>query len=322
MLLNLWNSNGLVRDFIQLYNLTGEQMCNILRRLHCDPERDNVRIFCEETEIKLDEIDVSHTVEFLGKIVSTTIDDFECLKQMGIVPLDFLLENDTPISRHLKKYQIEIKPSMHTLIYKEKAFYLPCREEECSWCAYDDEQCRYSGQRYKDIWCSYLSAISTLATKLYRDNAEIELFLLAPKDNMLSYSTVQKYPEIFVTIEHFIRSWFGENLGIGNEWAELKQHTYIATVCVKYDEMSYRTNYISAADGADANDILGRYDNFCGEKYDWVDQVPDCFWDNIWLINTCLDLIYSCGEATQSICAGIKHDIVFPYADLEIDLIR
>lgn len=320
MLLNLWDRDSLIQSFIELYNLTGEQICNILRRLHFDAARDTVSIFCEETEVKLDEVDIAHTIEFLGKIVSTTIDDFECLKQRGLVPLDFLLENDTPISQHLKKYQIEIKPSACELFYMGTPFHIPPYKENCRWCAYGDEQCRYSGERYKDMWCSYLSAISPLATKLYSDNSEIELFLIASENNMLSYSTVKKYPEIFVTIEDFIKDWFGKSLSIGDEWTKLKQHTYIVTVRVKYDDMSYRNNYISG-DGGDANNTFLRYERFCCKKYDWVDQVPDCFWDNIWLINICLDLIGSFGETNQSVCAGIKHDIVFPYTDLKIDLI-
>lgn len=321
MLLNLWDKDRIIQDFMELYNLTGEQMCNILKRLHFDTERDNVSIFCEETEIKLDEVDIAHTIEFLGKLVSTTIDDFECLKQMGLVPLDVLLENNTPISQHLKKYQIEIKPSTYELFYQGTPFHIPPYKEDCRWCVYGDEQCRYSGQRYKEMWCSYLSAISPLATKLYSDNSEIELFLMASESKMLRYSTVKNYPEIFETIEDFMRSWFGKDLSIGNEWTKLKQHTYIANIRVKYDDMSYRNNYISGDDGADANDVFWRYEEFCCKKYDWSDQVPDCFWDNIWLIDICLDLICSFGETSQSICAGIKHDIVFPYTDLKIDLI-
>lgn len=122
MLLNLWDSDVLIRDFMKLYSLTEIQMCNILKRLHFDTEQDNITIFCEETGNKLDEIDVAHGIEFLGKIVSTTVDDFKSLRQIGLATLDVLLENDTPISQHLKKYQIEIKPSTQELFLKENGF--------------------------------------------------------------------------------------------------------------------------------------------------------------------------------------------------------
>ena len=90
MLLNLWDSDVLIRDFMKLYSLTEIQMCNILKRLHFDTEQDNITIFCEETGNKLDEIDVAHGIEFLGKIVSTTVDDFKSLRQIGLATLDVL----------------------------------------------------------------------------------------------------------------------------------------------------------------------------------------------------------------------------------------
>ena len=318
MVLNLWDNGKLIQQFVELYNLTGEQISNILERLHFDTERDNISIFCEETGIKLDGVDVVHCVEFLGKIVSTTVDDFKHLKQVGLVTLDALLENDSPLSRHLKKYEIEIKPSTHEMFYRGKRFYIPSYNEDCEWCAYGNNLCRYSQQ--KDTHCSYLKAISPLATKLYEDNSEIEMFLIASEEEMLKYSTVRDYPEIFLTIENFTEEWLKIHLDIGNEWADSKQ-SYIVTVPVKYDDISYRNDYISNNDGNDANDVFWKYEKFCIKTYDYLEQVPKCFWDNIWLINICLDLIHSLGTTSEMICAGIKHDVVIPYDRLKIDLI-
>lgn len=269
----------------------------------------------------MDETDVVHGIEFLGKIVSTTVDNFEHLKQVGLVTLDVLLENDSPLSHHLKKCEIEIKPNTHELFYKGERFYIPSYGKDCEWCVYGDEQCRYSDQRYKNMYCPYRKAILSLSTKLYCDNAEIEMFLAASKSEMLEYSTVKNYPEIFVTIEKFISEWFNSTLKIGAEWAKIKQYSYIITVPVKYNNISYRKNYISSNDGADANDVLWRYQKFCNEVYAYAEQVPTCFWDNVWLISICLDLICSPGEISNFIYAGIKHDVVIPYDRLTIDLI-
>lgn len=321
MLLNLWDNDSLIKDFMELYKLTGTQMCNILKRLHFGAEEDCVIIFCEETEIKLDEIDVAHDIEFLAKIVSTTVDNFESLKQIGLVPVDVLLENNTPISQHLKKYQIEIKPSTHELLYKGESFYIPAYEEDCKWCAYGDKQCRYSGEKYKDLFCAYLKAISPLAVKLYRDKSEIEMVLIASEEEMLNYSTVKYYPEIFSTIEAFMNEWFGKNLSIGGEWSQAKQSSYIATVRVKYSDTSYRSNYIDGDDGGEANDIFWRYENFCRKTYDYAEEVPTCFWDNVWLIHTYLKLIRFFGETGESIYAGIRHNVIIPYNCLKIDII-
>lgn len=316
MLLNLWDRGKLAQKFMELYSLTGIQMCNILRRLRIDAEIDIIRIFCEETEIKLDEIDVVQNLEFLGKIVSTTVDDFKFLKQEGLVTLDVLLENDSPISQHLKKYEIEIKPSTHEMFYKGERLYIPFYNKDCEWCAYGYNQCKLSKN-----FCPYRNAISRLAIKLYTDNSEIEMFLMKSKEAMLEYSTVRNYPEIFFTIEDFVEEWSKTHLNIGNEWADIKQHSYIVTVPVRYNDLSYKNDYIDNNDGNDADNIFEEYKGFLSKTYDYLEQVPKCFWDNIWLINICLSLICPLEEAVKSICAGIKHDVVIPYDRLKIDLI-
>lgn len=321
MLLNLWDNSELALKFMELYNVVGIQMCNILKRLHLDAEQDNIEIFCEETGIKLDTIAVTHDVELLGKIISTTTDNFTYLRQTGLVSLDILLENNSPISQHLKKYQIEIKPSTHELFYKGKRFNIPSYGEECECCVYGDMQCKFSHKRYKDMYCSYLKAIRPLAIKLYSDNSEIEMFLSAPKEDMLECSTVKRYPEIFVTVTNFVKDFFGKQLSIGAEWEKIKQNSHIINIPVKYDHMSYRSNYIDSNNGKDANNILSRYGHLCAETYDCIEQVPKCFWDNIWLITVCLDLIREFGETRESIYAGIKHDVHIPYDNLHIELI-
>lgn len=84
MLLNLWNIDMLTKSFMNLYNLTGSQIGNILRRLHLNNNSDCVSIFCEETGMKLDEVEVSDDVEFVGKIVSTTTDNFSYIKNLDL----------------------------------------------------------------------------------------------------------------------------------------------------------------------------------------------------------------------------------------------
>lgn len=84
------------------------------------------------------------------------------------------------------------------------------------------------------MYCPYLKAISHLSTKLYSDNAEIELFLVASREEMLSYSRVKYYPEIFDTIETLMKKLFKKELKIGDEWKNQKQTSYIVALNVKY----------------------------------------------------------------------------------------
>lgn len=321
MLLNLWDIDMLRKNFMNLYNLTESQMCNILRRLHLNDNSDSVSIFCEETGMKLDEVEVANDVEFVGKLVSTTTDNFSYIKKSGLVPVDVLLENESPISCHLDKYQLKIIPSEHKLFYQGKRFYIPACGEKCKWCASGEGGCRFVNEKYKDIYCPYLEAFLPLSSKLYYDRSEIELFLLASTEEMLGYSTVKDYPEIFLTIDDLVKKLFHKELNIGSKWAEQKQHSYIVTVDVKYNDMSYRSNYISGTDGRNATDIYLEYEQFCFKPYDYAEEVPKCFWDNIWLIRTCLDRLCSPDGIYNEICAGIIHNVKIPYDKLRIDLV-
>ena len=321
MLLDLWNKETLTQSFMELYNLSGIQMCNILKELYFNSNQNSVSVFCEKTGIKLDELDVANGIEFVGKIVSTTIDDFSCLKQVGLVPIDVLLENDSPISQHLKKYGIEIKPSSHKLVFNGKQFFIPRNGTDCKYCAYGDERCRFDDKKYKDMYCPYLKAISHLSTKLYSDNAEIELFLVASREEMLSYSRVKYYPEIFDTIETLMKKLFKKELKIGDEWKNQKQTSYIVALNVKYENMSYRNGYIRGTDGWDAINTYSNYEKYCNNVYDLTEDIPKCFWDNVWLIQTCLSVICSFGNSSDQICAGVKHNVTFPYNKLKIELI-
>lgn len=317
MLLDLWNIESLTQRFMEVYNLTGIQMCNILEQLHLNPNLDSVSIFCEETGIKLDALDVANNIEFVGKIVSTTTDNFDYLKQVGLVPVDFLLENDSPISQHLRKYGLEIKPSEHKLIYNEKIFYIPSDVTDCKCCAYGYTKCRFED---KELFCTFLRAIYMLGIKLY-NNAEIEMFLIASKDEMLRYSTVKEYPEILYTIDSLMKNFFKKELGIGREWAKQKQTSYIVTINVKYNDMSYRSGYIDFKCCSDAVDTYYKYKKYCINAYSYTEQVPKCFWDNVWLIQTCLNTICSHGKISGKICAGVKNNVKFPYDKLKIELI-
>ena len=322
MLINLWGEH-LSTEFMELYHISSTQMCNILERLAVDEGKDNIAIFCDETGLKLDEINVvDNELEFLGKIVSTTIDDCNHLKKNGLIPIDVLLEQHSPIQQHLKSHHIELYPSTHELFYMGKRYFIPSFGQDCDWCAYSENECRYAKSQYKNISCPYLNSISRLGTKLYSDNAEIEMFLVSPREKMLSYSTVSKHPEILYTIEKFIADFFMKSENICLTWKNKKQYSYIISCQVKYEDMSYRGEYVDSHCVSEALNIFSDYEKYCKKNYCDINQIPKCFWDNVWIINTCLSVIGSFGEIHSEIYAGIKHEIEIPFDKLSIEIIQ
>ena len=324
MLLNLWDSCNLTIGFMELYNITAVQMSNIIKRVHENEEQDYIITFCQETGIKLDEVDVFEDLMLVGKIVSTTTDDFKFLKQEGILPIDILLEHhSSPLYQHLKNYQIEIIPSKHQFIYKGKSYYIPSYNQKCEWCIYGDKECKYEKEE-KYLNCYYREAIHILSTKIYSDNLGTEMFLYSPKEEMLSYSMVKNYPEIFYTIERFVSSFFKYGLNLGSSWASSKQNTYIISFPVKYNNLYYQNGYIDSCSRNvfEVQDVFDTYKQFCGQDYYNPKQVPKCFWDNVWLISTCINIISFNGTHSDYICAGLKHDHTIPYSDLDIEIVE
>ena len=85
--------------------------------------------------------------------------------------------------------------------------------------------------------------------------------------------------------------------------------------------MTYKNRYTCGRDGADATDMFLRYEGFCRGEYDCAEEVPARFWDNVWLINVCLDLIRRSGEASSEVCAGVKRGVAFPFDEMHIELV-
>lgn len=320
MLINLWNNKELTQCFMQIFNISTNMMDRIISRQSLNNEEPYIVSFCEETETKLDSVNYTNDLVFLGKIVSTTIDNCNCIKKLGLVPIDFLLENDSPLRRFLIKHHIIIAPSKHEYTYKNNHFYIPSYNENCKQCIFGDEECRYSNYNYKDFVCEYYYAVQSLSTRLYSHRSDIEMFLYASSHDMLTYSTVNRFPEIFLNIEKLILEGFGTSLNLGNEWKEQKQYSYIVTLPINYSDMSYRDEYISGSD-ADAFSLLSQYVDYCEKSYYDPEEVPSCFWDNIWLLNTCLKRICYPDKSSGYMCAGMKHNVLIPYNKLDIEKI-
>lgn len=320
MLINLWNDKELTQCFMQIFNISENLMKRIISRQSLNNEEPYIVSFCEETGTKLDSVNYTNNLVFLGKIVSTTIDNLNCIKKHGLVPVDFLLENDSPLSSFLKKYHITITPSKHEFTYKNHHFYIPSYNEDCKQCIFGDVECRYSSFNYKDLACEYYKAVQSLSTRLYSHKSQIEMFLYASNHDMLTYSTVNRFPEILINIENLILKGFGTPLNLGNEWKEQKQCSYIVTLPINYTDMSYREGYISGSDG-DAFSLLSQYGDYCEKTYYYPEEVPTCFWDNIWLLNTCLNRICYPDMSVGYMCAGMKHNVFIPYDKLDIEIV-
>ncbi|MCR5653709.1 MAG: hypothetical protein K6F88_07910 [Ruminococcus sp.] len=192
--------------------------------------------------------------------------------------------------------------------------YTPTGMDVCSPCSYGKDVCDF---KYKNA-CNVYKALHPLGVKLYHDNSEIELFLSASYKNMMEYSTVKDYPEIFETIDVLCRDLKIKDISTGYDWNESKNKTAIITVQVRYEDLSYKNGCIISGD-ADAEKELERYRCFLKEDYYDSNFVPNTVWNNIWLIKYCLEIITDNEDYWPEICAGIKRNIDIPYDNIRID---
>ena len=93
---------------------------------------------------------------------------------------------------------------------------------------------------------------------------------------------------------------------------------------VKYNNLYYQNGYIDSCSRNvfEVQDVFDTYKQFCGQDYYNPKQVPKCFWDNVWLISTCINIISFNGTHSDYICAGLKHDHTIPYSDLDIEIVE
>ena len=314
--LNLWDKNSIIEALKSLYRVSLLQITNILKNICVPAQDDLVKIFCEETSIELDCAEATKDLFLKGIIVSATIDNNEHLLKKGLLPIDVLLENDSPINRFLLNHYIKIDPGNHTLYYKKNKFYIPEKDEDCKWCAYKRDSCFCSDRSYKELSCGYRKGIGFLSQKLYSDNAEIEMFISGTNEKMLSYSTVSNYPEILHTIDNFFRIFGISGINLGNEWYRQKK-TCIIDLWVRYEDMSYR-GIQTKANNEEAEHFFCKYINYCSQEYNDVKDLPDCFWDNIWIITSCLYNLSTFDDDYPEIYAGIKHGVTIPLENISI----
>lgn len=306
MILNLWNRKSIFDAIQKTYHISNSEMDCILEQLN--DKVSYVVTFCKKTGIKLDKEYLPNEFKIVGKIVSTSIDENECLKSRGLLPIDILLSSETPISKYLKEKGIVINTSRKEFILNGNIFNIPSNIEECDWCSLGKKECEYENIKYKNMFCPYLEAVQGLTTKLFLDNSEIEMFLYGSRKTMLEYSQVRYYPEILFTINSFCSDYFNINLELPNGWKKLNPRTYIFTITVNYKDLSFKSDFIN--DGVDASDLIWELRDCCNEYYEIPEFAPACFWDNVWFIKTCIKvLICENYDNREEICAGIKHNI-------------
>lgn len=254
-----------ISTFKDIYGENGEEtklfikLINNKSRRNCILADDCVELFLEQTGIEPDVFDLSD-VKLLFRHVTSVIDNGKSIREKGLLRLDELLESSSPLSDFLKRNNIIICPS-------KKIIYV-------------------DGNSY-DI--DYKGKFGILASKLYHDLGEIEMFVCG--SDIVDYSCIAECPEILCTLDEVLK-----NKKLHNKWLQYKTDLFIIEFLAGFDECII--HQIS-------NDSNGL------EQYlskDYSGNIPINVGRNYWIIKRCLENANPKSYGSEEY-AAIKSDV-------------
>ena len=246
------------------------------------PKCDCIEIFLKETGIKPDVFDVDNVMVHC-KHISSSIDHGESIRKHGLLKLTDLLETESPLSGFLREHGIKIIPSEYKINVRG-----------------NDKTLSQSSRAY-----------GILYSKLYHDNGEVEVFISGDEKGLKKYSTVYRYPEILCTLDQALN----DNNILGWEWMNQKTETLM----IQFD--AYLHECIIHEMPSSKHDMKNYYalEDYLSGAYDG-ENIPHRFWENYWIIESCLKNSTSF-EARPEAYAAIKKDVKISADRLSIEVI-
>lgn len=264
----------------------------------------SVESFINELRIDLSAFD-SSSVGLIGRHVTTsTEEELRSFADKGLLNLRRSLQEDTPLSRYLRKHNVRIDVD-------RKLFHFNSRTIPIEGKKYSDHKC-FMGHEKACGWtfgCEALQKLAVLDSKLYDLGATLEFFVAGTLEEMLAYSTVSRCPEILDTIDQLIASIRNPYARCAYplccDWMSKHSTCYVMEfLCTLSDLETYNPiNYLDAF-----QQIKGcfTWSNVTYDDY-YERRVPQRVFDNRYLINRIIDVyVYGYGEQYGSLQPGLS----------------
>lgn len=274
-------------NFSKCFNL---DYCNTSRYFKIvDKQSLDVNKVVEDLKIDLN-TQISSWVNIVCRHMTTvTNDGLESLKNKGILDLKRMLQEETSLSNFLKSHGITIDVDRKIFNINNNEYPILSYSDTCPFCISreNDEIC--TGY-YR---CELKENIEHLALKLYKYGATIEFFINGTLEEMMKYSTIDKYPEILFTIEEIcslIPDEHIKNIHLGNQWIKNENKCYIVEFSTSLSDMEtyapidYNNSYTIYSDALFINGY--DFDDYMDRK------IPQNVFDNIALIQWFIDICF------------------------------
>lgn len=264
----------------------------------------SVESIIDDLHIDLNAFDSSN-VSIIGRHVTTAAANELCsITEKGLLNLSQSIQDNTPLSRFLKRHKVQIDVANKLFIYGEKS--IPIEERKTS------EHVCFMGHDSVCMWssgCEAFQELTVLGDKLYDLGATLEFFIAGTLDEMLEYSTVSHCPEILNTIDQLIsaiRSPYAScTYPLCHEWISEHPNCYIIEFEAVLSNME-TYNPISYVDAFhEIKDCFKWSDITCDDYYER--RIPQRAFDNRFLIKNVISAyVYPSGEHYGSLLPGLS----------------
>ena len=312
------SSTELVEKFCEYFKLDKETVDDYF--VGVNPDILTPETLVKKFDLKLNEYDSSQMQIVCRHMTTSTEDEIHSFMDKGILDLKSMLQEDTPLSRFLLEHKIKVNVDEKKIEIKGKTYPILGDQEICPECYNGRERICTGYSR-----CECFKKLTYLASKLYYYNATVECFIHATLDEMKSYSTVDRYPEILDTLDN-VRSaangQFSITYNLCYDWMDKKRKCYVLEYASRWSEMETfaPVNY---------RDAYREYKSLlysCGFDFtDYMEEtIPKKIYDNIIFLKRFISIYFYNAEEYGSLLAGnsVPPEILKVFEVREKDLVE
>lgn len=227
--------------------------------------------------------------------ITTSNDNLNSIKTYGMLTLDQVLCQNTPLSTFLSKFGISINASKQEFTIKNHSFHINGNNDPCTPCARGRSSNSFSALSvpFYDC-CDFHQKMALLNTKLYHDKSEVEVYVAGSDEQMLqNYTSILDGPEILLTIGEII-STLSKKIDpdfLQLAWSRQKgMKRYILEFSIPLNAIETNTDYKYYSEYYD-NSEWYEYSGFDYSDYE-NDRIPLEFFRNKKLIELCFNSLF------------------------------
>lgn len=263
----------LFEDEIRRFDCVHDSPCDFAKKLGIDllTSTDNCCIVCRH--------------------ITTANDNLSSIMSKGMLTLDRMLSDNTPMSLFLKKCGIEVYPEKRSMRIKDKVVEINGFDEPCNPCFRNPDNT--VDKRLTYHCCEFNQEMALLNNKLYHDKSEVEAFISGSDEELLDYQSVLNGPEILWTIGKIIHSVYQKTSEsfLQDQWSKQKgMKRYILEFTVPLNAIDTNTDRKTRNTYDDYKDWLDYSEFDISDYFNGI--IPLTLFRNKKLIEVGLDVLF------------------------------